>query len=286
MTTRYDIDDRTHTPKRRPGRVSRFSRILAAAVLAAGLGACGGDRINYFEADVSTLYTKAHEFMEAEQYRFAAVTFDEVERQHPYSVWARRATLMSAYNHYLSNDYDAAILAARRFLALHPGNQNAPYAYYLIGVSYYEQIQDVGRDQKNTRFALNAMNELVRRYPNSQYAADARLKIELARDHLAGKEMEVGRFYLRQKNYIAALNRFKNVVEQYETTSHVPEALHRMVEVYLALGLFEEAKKSAAVLGYNYPDTDWYKYSYALMQGRNVQPVSGDDNEGWFDWLF
>ncbi|MDX1580505.1 MAG: outer membrane protein assembly factor BamD [Alphaproteobacteria bacterium] len=255
-------------------------------MLAAGLGACGGDRINYFEADVSTLYTKAHEFMEAEQYRFAAVTFDEVERQHPYSVWARRATLMSAYNHYLSNDYDAAILAARRFLALHPGNKNAPYAHYLIGLSYYEQIQDVGRDQKNTRFALNAMNELVRRYPNSTYAADARLKIELARDHLAGKEMEVGRFYLKQKNYIAAVNRFKTVVEEYQTTSHVAEALHRMVEVYLALGIYEEAKKSAAVLGYNYPDTDWYEYSFAMMQGRDIQPVSGDDNEGWFDWLF
>lgn len=251
-----------------PRQVSRgIKGVFAATVLVAGLSACGGDKINYFEADVGTLYNKAHEFADAGQYRFAAVMFDEVERQHPYSVWARRATLMSAYNHYLSNDYDAAILASQRFLALHPGNRNAAYAYYLIAISYYEQISDVGRDQKATEQALSALNEVIRRFPGTDYAEDAQLKIELARDHLAGKEMTVGRFYMRNKEYIAALNRFQTVIENYETTSHAPEALHRMVESYMALGLVTEARKSAAVLGYNFPGTRWYEDSFALVDG-------------------
>ncbi len=162
--------------------------VLVVAALVTAISACSRDRINYFDADIATLYNKAHEFMMAGQFRFAAVTFDEVERQHPYSVWSRRASLMAAYNHYLSNDYDAAILSGQRFLALHPGNEHAPYANYLIALCYYEQISDVSRDQKATENALFAFRELVRRYPGSEYARDSQLKIELTMDHLAGKE--------------------------------------------------------------------------------------------------
>ncbi|MFN3232859.1 MAG: outer membrane protein assembly factor BamD [Alphaproteobacteria bacterium] len=271
-----------------PSPVSRgVRRILAAVVLTVGLGACGGDKINYFDADVGTLYLKGHEFMDDGQYRFAAVMFDEVERQHPYSVWARRATLMSAYNHYLSNDYDAAILACQRFLALHPGNRNAAYAYYLVAISFYEQISDVGRDQKSTQQALDSLNEVVRRFPGTDYAEDAQLKIDLARDHLAGKEMTIGRYYLNRKEYLAGINRFKRVIEEYGQTSHVPEALHRLVESYLALGVNPEAQKAAAVLGHNYPDSEWYEFSYAMMEGQGLAALdtSDPDSGGWFDWF-
>ena len=251
--------------------VSRKMRsIFAIAALAVAIAGCSKDRINYFDADVATLYKKAGEFMDAGQYRYAAVTFDEVERQHPYSVWARRATLMSAYNHYLSNDYDASILAAQRFLALHPGNRDAPYAFYLIASCFYEQIADVSRDQKVTQLALEAFEELVRRYPDSDYSKDARLKIELARDHLAGKEMMIGRFYLEAQEPLAAVNRFQVVVREYDTTSHVPEALHRLVESYLALGVVSEASKAAAVLGHNYPESYWYDKSYSLLNRVGV----------------
>ncbi|MBI1179764.1 MAG: outer membrane protein assembly factor BamD [Alphaproteobacteria bacterium] len=274
-------------------KTARLKIAVAAVVLAAALSACGGDKIEYADADVGTLYNKAHEFMAAGQYRFAAVMFDEVERQHPYSIWARRATLMSAYNHYLSNDYDAAILAAQRFLSLHPGNKDAPYAYYLIAICYYEQISDVGRDQKATQQALDALNEVVRRFGNTDYAEDARLKIELTRDHLAGKEMTIGRFYESQKEYIAAMGRFRNVIKNYQTTSQVPEALHRLVECYLALGLQLEAQKAAAVLGYNFPKSKWFRYSYAMLEGKGLEPVKlpedkGSDGEpkNFFDWLF
>jgi outer membrane protein assembly factor BamD len=213
--------------------------------------------------------------MDAGQYRFAAVTFDEVERQHPYSVWARRATLMAAYNHYLSNDYDTAILSAQRFLALHPGNRDAPYAYYLIASCFYEQIADVARDQGLTEQALMAFRELVRRYPDSDYANDARLKIGLAEDHLAGKEMTVGRFYMNAQEYLAAVNRFQVVIHRFQTTSHVPEALHRLVENYVSLGVFLEAEKAAAVLGHNYPESEWYRHSYDLLVNKGLSPIDG-----------
>ena len=174
---------------------------------------------------------------------------------------------MSAYAFYEANDYDEAIAAAQRFIELHPGNADVPYAYYLVGISYYEQISDVGRDQKMTEQALAAFDELVRRFPDSKYARDAELKADLTRDHLAGKEMSIGRYYLRRGQYVAAINRFRNVVERYQTTTHVPEALHRLTEAYLALGLDEEAQKNAAVLGYNFPSSEWYQDSYALLNG-------------------
>ena len=216
--------------------------------------------------DVSTLYNAAKYRLDQGQFKLAAALFDEVERQHPYSPWARRAQLMSAFSYYMGRDYTQSIQSAQRFLSIHPGNKDAPYAYYLIGLCYYEQITDVTRDQKITEQALGALGELIRRYPQSRYAADARLKIDLVNDHLAGKEMEIGRFYERRAQWLAATIRFRTVVDKYQTTTHTPEALMRLTESYLALGIPAEAKKAAAVLGANYPGTKWYKRAYELVQ--------------------
>jgi len=251
---------------------SRFRALAALAVLglSKGLTACAKDKgkgdTRYVAQDVDTLYNYARQLLDRGRYKQAAQVFDEVERQHPYSVWARRAQLMSAFSYYVARDYNDAILSAQRFLTIHPGNHDAPYAYYLIAVSYYEQITDVTRDQKVTQQALDSLGELVRRYPESRYATDAKLKIDLVRDHLAGKEMEIGRFYERTGQYLAAVLRYRKVVDDYSTTSHTPEALHRLVECYLELGVPEEARKSAAVLGYNYPGSKWYQRAYALVQ--------------------
>lgn len=246
----------------------------AIALSAIGLSGCAkstkGADIPYVARDVGTLYTAAKQRLDRGQYKQAAALFDEVERQHPYSVWARRAQLMSAFSYYLNKDYTESIQSAQRFLSVHPGNRDAPYAYYLIALGYYEQITDVTRDQKITQQALDALGELSRRYPNTRYAADARLKVDLVRDHLAGKEMEVGRFYGRRGQWLAASMRYRSVVDQFQTTSHAPEALLRLTEAYLNLGLREEAKKSAAVLGANYPGTDWYERAYKLV---NEYPV-------------
>ena len=252
----------------------RFSRAAALALAVAAVGVTGCAKTSeatkadqsYVARDVETLYNFGKETLDQKRYKASALIFDEVERQHPYSVWARRAQLMSAFSYYMARDYQEAILAAQRFLSLHPGNKDAPYAYYLVAMSYYEQIIGVERDQKVTQQALDALNELVRRYPNTDYAADARLKIDLARDHLAGKEMDTGRWYQSQGQYLAAVLRFRNVVEKYDTTTHVPEALERLVETYLALGIPEEAKKAAAVLGYNYPGSKWYQRAHQLVQ--------------------
>jgi len=216
--------------------------------------------------DVDTLYSAAKDRLDRGDTKLAAALFDEVERQHPYSPWARRAQLMSAFSYYVARDYTKAIQSAQRFLSIHPGNRDAPYAYYLIGLSYYEQISDISRDQKITKQSLDAMNEVVRRYPNTRYASDARLKIDLINDHLAGKEMEIGRFYERSGRWLAASLRFRNVVEGYQTTSHTPEALYRLVETNLAIGIPTEAQKAAAVLGANYPGSEWYQKAFELMQ--------------------
>ncbi len=222
----------------------------------------------YVARDVDTLYNVAKDTLAKRQYKLAAAMFDEVERQHPYSVWARRAQLMSAYSYYVARQYSDAIQSSQRFLSLHPGSREAPYAYYVIAVSYYEQISDVDHDQKITQQALDALSELIRRYPYTDYAADARLKIDLTQDHLAGKEMEVGRFYQNNRDYLAAVLRFRSVVDKYQTTSHTPEALHRLVECYLSLGIPEQARKAGAVLGYNYPDSKWYERSFALINKK------------------
>ncbi|MGQ0559367.1 MAG: outer membrane protein assembly factor BamD [Sphingosinicella sp.] len=256
--------------------------LLLVAALALPLTACGslglggGGRTKadqrYIARDVNTLYNAAWERMQRGQYTVAAALFDEVERQHPYSVWARRAQLMSAFNYYAAGDHTKSIEAARRFLAIHPGNRDAPYALYLVALNYYEQISDVTRDQAVTRQALDALGELVRRHPTTPYAEDARLKIDLVRDHLAGKEMEVGRFYQRRREWLASVVRFRAVVDEFQTTSHVPEALMRLTESYLALGIPEEARRAAAVLGANYPQTRWYQRAYELVQ-RSAPPA-------------
>jgi outer membrane protein assembly factor BamD len=252
-----------------------FSRPIAAAVALAcimSLAACAGRGkhtradTQYVARDVNTLYNLARKQLDRGNYAAAAIVFDEVERQHPYSIWARRAQLMSAFSYYAAKDYQKAVDSARRFISIHPGNKDAPYAYYLVALSYYEQINDVERDQATTRQAMDSMNELVRRYPDTRYAADARLKIDLVRDHLAGHQMEIGRFYENRGEWLAATLRFHAVVNEYQTTSHVAEALMRLTECYLALGIPEEAHKAAAVLGANYPHTKWYQRAYSLVQ--------------------
>ena len=230
----------------------------------------------YVARDVETLYNAAKNQLDKKRFKIAAILFDEVERQHPYSIWARRAELMSAFSHYLAQDYTESIDSAQRFLSIHPGNKDAPYAMYLIGVDYYEQIGDVNRDQKTAQQALDAMGELIRRSPDSAYAADARLKTDLINDHLAGREMDIGRFYERRHEWLASTYRFRKVVDDYQTTSHVPEALLRLTEAYLELGVPEEARKSAAVLGANFPGSDWYQRAYGLLQKneKGMVPVS------------
>lgn len=250
-------------------KFSRAATLLIACAVAVPLAGCAtgknkGDTA-YVAQDVNTLYAAAKRQMDGGSYETAAKLFDEVERQHPYSVWARRAQLMSAFNYYLAEKYPEAISSAQRFVTIHPGNAEAPYAHYLIAMSYYQQIEDVTRDQAITQQATDAFGELIRRYPQSRYASDGRLKLDLLRDHLAGKDMEIGRYYQRSGNWLAASIRFRNVVDQYQTTSHAPEALERLVECYLALGVPDEARKTAAVLGRNYPNTYWYRQSLRLL---------------------
>ena len=239
--------------------------LLSGCASFGGGGAKGGDT-RYVARDVNTLYNAAKDRLDRKQYPIAAALFDEVERQHPYSPWARRAQLMSAFSYYMGEKYNESISASRRFLSIHPGNKDAPYAYYLIALSYYEQISDVTHDQKITKQALAALGEVQRRYPNSRYAADASLKVDLVNDHLAGKEMEIGRFYQRRSLWLASVLRFREVVDKFDTTTHTPEALYRLTEGYLAMGVPQEAKKSAAVLAANYPGSKWYARAYALMQ--------------------
>ena len=261
--------------KVQPAKVAALAMLAALALPVAG---CAGSRakgdLPYVARDVGTLYSAAKKRLDQGRYKEAAALFDEVERQHPYSVWARRAQVMSAFSYYLSRDYTQSIQSAQRFLTVHPGNRDAPYAYYLVALSYYEQIKDVTRDQKITRQALDSLGELTRRYPNTRYAADARLKIDLVNDHLAGKEMEIGRYYETRGQWLAATMRFRTVIDGYQTTTHAPEALMRLTETYLALGVPSEAQKTAAVLGRNYPGTIWYDRAYKLMQEHPAQAMA------------
>jgi outer membrane protein assembly factor BamD len=254
-------------------------RWLGVTALICLLSACGGGKKEvYVEKPVDDLYNKAMDELVEERYATAARTFQEVESQHPYSVWATKGQLMAAYALYEGGNYGEAIIAAERFIQLHPGNRDIAYAYYLKAISYYVQIVDIGRDQKTTELALRALEDVVRRFPDSKYARDAKLKLDFTRDHLAGKEMEIGRYYLKRGYYLAALNRFKRVIDSYQTTTHVPEALERLVECDLALGLTEEARENAAVLGHNYPGSDWYIDAYALItSGSPATPA-----KGWF----
>lgn len=259
--------------------MSKISNSVAVARMAAFglallvLSACGTskkERLAYVERPAELIYNQAVTEMDRGDWADAKLLFQEVERQHPFSKWARRSMLMSAYASYRSADYDESVAMAQRFIGLHPGSDSAPYAYYLIAINYYDQIYDVGRDQATTVSAEAALQQVVRRYPDSDYARDARLKLELTHDHLAGKEMSIGRYYLKQNQHLAAIGRFKNVVADYETTSQTEEALHRLVESYVSIGVIQEAKLVGSVLGYNYPNSEWYKDSYELLENYGV----------------
>lgn len=215
------------------------------------------------------LYEKAQATFATYQFKQAIKDFEEVEQQHPYSPLATKAQIMAAYSAYRAEEYDEAMMIVDRFVKLHPTHESTPYAFYLKALASYDQITDVGRDQSLTDAARSALREVMARYPDSEYAQDAKLKLDLTYDHLAGKEMEVGRYYLGRQEYVAAINRFRKVYENYETTSHIPEALHRLVEAYSLLGVREEAEKYAAVLGYNYPGSKWYRYSYRILKGED-----------------
>lgn len=245
--------------------------LVAAALVAAGCSSTGQKKkFDYVERPVETLYGEATKRLEQKRYDEAVAFFEEVERQHPYSDWARRAQLMKAFSRYQANDYEEAITALDQFIALHPGNKDVPYAYYLKAMSFYERIRDVGRDQGFTDNAVASLNDVVRRYPGTEYARDARLKLDLTSDHLAGKEMYVGLFYLKQNKHIAAINRFKFVINNYQTTTHVAEALHRLVEAYLEIGIETEARAAAAVLAHNYPGSPWYEDTYKLLRRNGL----------------
>jgi outer membrane protein assembly factor BamD len=254
-----------------------WSRPAAVALLCAlALAGCAGKekklRLAYEERPVELLYATGANRLDRRQWSQAVQFFQEVERQHPYSEWSRRSILMQAYAHYEGNDYAEAIGDADRFIQLYPGNPATAYAHYVKAICYFEQIVDVGRDQAATGQALDALRTVVQRFPATEYAQDARLKIDMVNDQLAGKEMTIGRWYLNQGDTLAAVNRFKTVIDRYQTTTHAPEALHRLVEGYLTMGLIDEARRNAAVLGYNYPNSGWYTASYNLLTDKGLRP--------------
>jgi outer membrane protein assembly factor BamD len=264
----------------------KITLALSALLMAGLLSACSSDKEDrpYVEKPVNVLYNGALASLKNHEYSEAAHQFDEVERQHPYSEWASRAQLMAAYSNYQAYDYESAITTLGRFIELHPGHDDIAYAYYLRAICHYEQINDVGRDQTDTAKAMQELTDITKRFPGTPYARDAKLKLSLARDHLAGKELEIGRWYQRQKLYIAALGRFRKVVTDFQTTSQVPEALARLVEVYLAVGIPREAQAVAAVLGHNFPSSSWYKESYGLLTDNKLAPEA--DDSSWVSSLF
>jgi outer membrane protein assembly factor BamD len=264
-----------------------ISFIFAVLLLA---GCSSSDDEKYTEMPVETLYNQAMVLLEEQSYQKAATAFDEVERQHPYSKWATKAQIMAAYAHYRAQKYERALAALDSFLQLHPAHEDVAYALYLQALCYYEQLSPATRDQKDTMVALETFQELNRRFPLSDYARDARIKAQLLEDALAGKEMEIGRFYHDKRSYSAAINRFKVVSTKYQTTQHVEEALYRLVECYTALGLKQEAQQAAAVLGHNYPNSPWYAEAFAMVENKPVQGVKFDDGkpageESWWDRL-
>src|SRR4051812_2181209 len=270
-----------------------LARLLLVAVLAVPLGACGSTSLgSLFGAEElaadeppDKLYNEGVFLLDKRHdYKAASRKFEEVERQHPYSDWARKALIMVAYARYESKDYEECISAARRFVTLHPGSSDAPYAQFLIGSAYFEQIPDVSRDQGRTEKAIAALEEVSRKYPDSEYAQNAKKKIEVARDQLAGKEMVTGRYYLNRKDFTGAINRFKIVVTQYQTTRHVEEALMRLSEAYMALGIANEAQTAAAVLGHNFPDSSWYSDAYKLVRVGAFEPT--ENKKSWISQAF
>ncbi len=275
-----------------PGRAGRrrFARGLSMVLLAASLGACSS--FDFFNKNdvapdepADRLYNEGLYLLnQKNDAKQAAKKFEEVDRQHPYSEWARKSLIMSSYAYYTAGDYDDCVAGAKRYITLHPGSADAAYAQYLIGASYYDEIPDITRDQTRTEKALAALEEVIRKFPTSEYAGSAKQKIEVARDQMAGKEMQVGRYYLEKKDYTGAINRFKVVVTKYQTTRHVEEALERLTEAYMSLGITSEAQTAAAVLGHNFPDSVWYKHAYTLVKTGGVEPC---ENKGsWISKAF
>ena len=271
-----------------PGRGWRQAvRMCALVLLVAALPACSWFSKEEVVPDepADKLYNEGLFLLNNKRdYRQAAKRFEEVDRQHPYSEWARKALLMSAYAHYEGSQYEDSVTAAKRYVTLHPGSPDAAYAQYLIGSSYFDQIPDVTRDQQRTEKAMQALDEVVRKYPNTEYAIAAKKKLEVARDQLAGKEMDTGRFFQKRRNYIGAINRFKVVITQYQTTRHVEEALMRLTENYMSLGIVNEAQTAAAVLGHNFPNSPWYKDAYTLVKSGGLEPR--EDQGSWISRAF
>ncbi|WP_279477592.1 outer membrane protein assembly factor BamD [Aureimonas sp. SK2] len=271
------------------GRLSVVPMALAVATSSLLLSGCMSSKDNDIDAlalasqtePADVLYNQGLANLENGRLKEAAAKFEAIDRQHPYSEFARKALVMRAFASYRTGDYDEAVASARRYLSLYPGSDDAAYAQYIIGLSYFRQMPDVTRDQTDTGRAVQAMQEVVDRYPDSEYAEDARTKLRIAKDQLGGKEMQVGRYYQERREYIAAINRFKNVVDTYPDTRHVEEALARLTESYYAMGLTQEAQASASVLGQNFPESQWYKDSYALLQSNGLQPRQGGPTS-WF----
>lgn len=261
-----------------------------AAVLGAGLlvSGCASDKDDVLIPDepAEKIYNEGLTLMRRQEPEKAAKRFEDVDRTHPYSEWARKSLIMSTFAYFEAGKYDEAIASGRRYVALYPGSQDAAYAQYLVASALYENIPDTTRDQRKTRQALDALEEVVRKYPNTEYAATAKRKVEVARDQLAGKEMMIGRYYLEQRNYTGAINRFKIVVTQYQTTRQVEEALYRLAEAYMALGVVNEAQTAAVVLGYNFPDSSWYKDAYKLVQSTTGGAEPQENKASWISQAF
>ncbi|MEB3702611.1 Outer membrane protein assembly factor BamD [Candidatus Bealeia paramacronuclearis] len=250
------------------------------------LGACSPKEKPYVERPATELYEEGYKKLITEEYDKASEAFDEVERQHPYSEWATRGQLMAAYSSYINREFDKALATLNAFVELHPGHKDIAYAYYLRALCHYEEILSVKRDQTNTLESLKAFEEVIKRFPETKYGRDAKWKLDLVYDHLAGKEMDIGRFYMNGGLYLAAINRFQAVIDAYPRTTHVPEALHRLVECYLAMGLTEEAQVVAAVMGHNFPGNEWYGETFLLLKGQDLRPLWIKQQEGsWLDKL-
>jgi outer membrane protein assembly factor BamD len=286
----------------RGGRARRpalaFGRLAAVVAIVAPLAACGSFDVDDFNPFAASKYkmkiepdvpaTEAYDQGLARLAKGdgsgAAKKFTDLAKDYPYSDWAKKALLMTAYSQFESGQFDSAEQSAERYAKLYPESPDAPYAVYLAASAYYSQIPDISRDQERAEKALVKFNEVVTKYPNSEYADDAKFKIQVTRDQLAGKEMSVGRFYLSRRNYVAAINRFRNVLANYQTTRHSEEALYRLTEAYLGLGVTNEAQTAAAILGHNYPDSQWYKDAYALLKGGGLEP--SEDSSSWMSKLY
>lgn len=256
-----------------------YKNILAIFLIIITLSACSTSNQKELsepvieEKSASDLYNTAYDLLKEKEFKKAAIAFENVELEQPYSKWATKAQLMAAYSYYRNASYDDAIISLERYIKLHPGNEETPYAYYLLAISYYDQIQDVNRDQEITQKAHDVLKQIVVKYPDSKYANDARIKMNLTLDHLAGKEMAIGRYYLKRQNYQAAIKRFNNVITKYQTTSHIAEALYRLTECYTILGLYDIAQENAAVLGYNFPSNKWYKRAFNIVDRGQIEKL-------------